>query len=210
LYFFSPDTQLSPVAAIFTPYPSPTMETANGIRIFNPTNRSAWRKWLAKNYKSTAPVAVVIFGKKSKTPNVTYADVVEEALCYGWIDNKGMKRDAESMFLQLVPRKEKSYWSKLNVDRAERMMKEGLMTKAGQRFIDIAKETGKWGEANVIPPDLQKAFDKKKKALKNFQAFAPWSQRFIIQWILQAKKPETRKERIEKTVSLAAENIKVK
>ena len=122
-------------------------EKINGIRTFNPANRSAWRKWLAKNHKSTEPVCLVVFHKKSKTPNIAYAEAVEEALCFGWIDNKGMKRDPESMYLQFCPRKEKSNWSKLNQDRAKKMIKEGLMTKAGQTLIDMAKRSGKWAVA---------------------------------------------------------------
>jgi uncharacterized protein YdeI (YjbR/CyaY-like superfamily) len=189
------------------------IEKKNGIRTFNPENRSAWRKWLAANHTSTEPVCLIVFHKKSKTPNITYDEAVEEALCFGWIDNKGMKRDEESMYLQFTPRKEKSNWSKLNRDRAEKMIQEGLMTKAGQVFIDMAKKSGKWDaalEADVIPPDLQKVFDKKKKAFKNFESFAPSSKRLIIQWILEAKKAETRQQRIEKTVELAAQNIKAR
>src|SRR3989337_3939708 len=187
------------------------MEKVNGVRSFKPANRSAWRKWLATNHTSIDPVCLVIFHKKSKTPNITYGEAVEEALCFGWIENKGMKRDDESMYLQFCPRKEKSNWSKLNRERVEKMIWEGLMTEAGQIFIDIAKSSGKWEaslEANVIPSDLQKAFDKKKKAFQNFQSFAPSSQRLIIQWITDAKKAETRQQRVDKTVQLAAQNIK--
>ena len=189
------------------------MEKVNGIRTFNPANRNAWRKWLASNCSSMEPVCLIVFHKKSKTPNITYDEAVEEALCFGWIDNKGMKRDEESSYLQFCPRKEKSNWSKLNRERAEKMMREGWMTDAGQAFIDMAKRSGKWNaslDADVIPPDLQKSFDKKKSAFQNFQSFAPSSQRLIIQWILDAKKAETRQRRIEKTVELAAQNIKAK
>jgi uncharacterized protein YdeI (YjbR/CyaY-like superfamily) len=187
------------------------MEKVNDIRTFNPSNRKSWRAWLAKNYRSKDPVCVVIYNKNSETPNVTYAEVVEEALCYGWIDNKGLKRDAESMYLQLTPRKATGNWSKLNRSRAERMISEGKMTQAGQVFIDIAKKNGKWDAAlafDVIPPDLQKAFEKKKKAWRNFEAFAPSAKRMIIQWIGEAKREETRKTRVAKTVELAAQNVK--
>jgi uncharacterized protein YdeI (YjbR/CyaY-like superfamily) len=189
------------------------MEELNGVRTFNPANRSAWRKWLSKNYTSTDPVWVAIYHKGSEKPNLTYADVVEEALCFGWIDNRANKRDEESMYLRVVPRKEKSSWSKLNRERAERMIKEKLMTKAGQVFIDLAKKSGKWDaalESDVIPPDAKKAFAKKKKAFENFQAFAPFSKRMIVQWITEAKRPETRKARIDKTVELATKNIRAK
>jgi uncharacterized protein YdeI (YjbR/CyaY-like superfamily) len=189
------------------------MEKVKGIRTFNPANRNEWRKWLAANCTSTEPVCLVIFHKKSKTPNIAYSEAVEEALCFGWIDNKGMKRDEESMYLQFCPRKEKSNWSKLNVDRAEKLMRDGLMTEAGQIFIDIAKKSGRWsasGDTDAIPPDLQKAFVKKKEAFQNFQSFPPSSQRLIIEWITSAKKAETRQQRIEKTVELAVQNIKAK
>jgi uncharacterized protein YdeI (YjbR/CyaY-like superfamily) len=189
------------------------MEKVKGIRTFNPANRSAWRNWLAANYTSTEAVCLIVFHKKSKTPNIAYDEAVEEALCFGWIDNKGIKRDKESMYLQFCPRKEKSNWSKLNRERAKKMIQGGLMTEAGQAFIEIAKRSGKWNASDasdVIPPDLQKVFDKKKKAFQNFQSFTPSSQRLIIQWIVDAKKPETRQLRIEKTVALAAENIKAR
>jgi uncharacterized protein YdeI (YjbR/CyaY-like superfamily) len=189
------------------------MEQINGVRTFNPANRKGWRTWLAKNYKSTAPICVVIYHKSSATPNVTYGEVVEEALCYGWIDNKGLKRDAESMYLQLTPRKATGNWSKLNRDRAEKMIGEGKMTEAGQIFIDIAKKNGKWAAAltmDELPEDLKKAFAKKKKAFENFKAFAPSSKRLIIQWISEAKREETRLARVQKTVELAAQNLKAK
>jgi uncharacterized protein YdeI (YjbR/CyaY-like superfamily) len=104
---------------------------------------------------------------------ISYDEAVEEALCFGWIDNKGMNRDEESSYLQFCPRKEKGNWSKRNKARAEKMIQQGLMTKTGQYFIDIAKENGKWDastQADVMPADLQKAFDKKKKAFLNFQS----------------------------------------
>jgi uncharacterized protein YdeI (YjbR/CyaY-like superfamily) len=188
-------------------------EKVNGVRTFKPANRAEWRKWLSANHTSTEPVCLVIFHKKSISPNLSYGDAVEEALCFGWIDNKGIKRDEESMYLQFSPRKENSNWSKLNRERAEKMIQDGLMTGAGQVFIDVAKKSGKWDaslEADVIPPDLQKAFDKKKRAFQNFQSFAPSSRRLIIQWIIDAKKAETRQQRIEKTVALAVQNIKAK
>src|SRR5688572_13379336 len=85
--------------------------TANGHRTFNPKDRKAWRAWLAKNHdKSQEPVYLAIYHKDSKTPNLTYADAVEEALCFGWIDHHAMKRDAESMYLKFSPRKADGNW----------------------------------------------------------------------------------------------------
>jgi uncharacterized protein YdeI (YjbR/CyaY-like superfamily) len=121
-------------------------EKTNGVRTFNPANREEWRKWLKDNHTSGEPVCLVIYHKASKTPNLTYNDAVEEALCFGWIDNKGLSRDDDSMYLQLGPRKEKSNWSLLNKERVKRIIKAGLMTPAGQALIDVAKKNGKWAE----------------------------------------------------------------
>lgn len=128
------------------------IEKINNIRTFNPANREEWRTWLADNHASTDPVCLVIYHKNSKTPNLTYADAVEEALCFGWIDNKGLSRDDDSMYLQVGPRKERSNWSLLNKERVKRMVKAGLMTPAGQLLIDAAKENGKWAENKKPKP----------------------------------------------------------
>jgi uncharacterized protein YdeI (YjbR/CyaY-like superfamily) len=181
-------------------------------KVFNPGNRDEWRQWLERNHTSTLPVCVVIFNKSSKTQNLSYEDAVEEALCFGWIDNKGMKRDHESMLLRFAPRKMQSNWSALNRNRAEKMIKQGKMTEAGMVFIDAAKKSGKWAAAksNAMPPDLKSAFMKQQNALKNFKNFAPSIQRQIINWVTDAKRPETRKRRIAETVEKAVKNIKVK
>ena len=188
------------------------MEIVNDTRTFHPASRAAWRKWLSTN-KSREPVCVVLYRKKSKKHNLAYADAVEEGLCFGWIDNRSWPRDEESSYLRFAPRKENSKWSKLNVERVTRLIREGQMTKAGLVFVDIAKKTGAWtaaSEADEPPADLKKAFSKNKKAYKNFQAFAPFAKRMINQWVLDAKRPETRGERIKKTVKLAAKNIRAR
>ena len=120
------------------------METNNGIETFHAKTRAQWRKWLAKNCESKKSVCLVIGRKNSKTKSISYAESIEEALCFGWIDSKANKRDPESFYLQFTPRKPKSNWSKPNIERVERMIKEGLMTEHGQKSIDIARRTGSW------------------------------------------------------------------
>lgn len=120
------------------------METNNGIEAFNAKTRRQWRKWLEKNSESKKAVCLILYHKNSKTKVISYNDAIEEALCFGWIDSKANKRDPESFYLQFTPRKSKSNWSKPNIERAERMIMEGLMTEQGQRSIDIAKQSGKW------------------------------------------------------------------
>jgi uncharacterized protein YdeI (YjbR/CyaY-like superfamily) len=130
-------------------------------------------------------VWLIIYNKDSKTPSVEYEEAVEEALSFGWIDSKPNKRDADSYYLFFAKRNPKSNWSKSNRERAEKMIKQGLMTEAGQAMIDLAKRMGTWTalkevQNSVILDDLQELFDKNKKAFDNFNAFPPSSKRIIL------------------------------
>jgi len=189
------------------------MEIKNGVKTFYPKTRKDWRQWLLKNHQVEKSVWLIMHHKNSDQPGINYAEAVEEALCFGWIDSKAIKRDSRSHYQYFSQRKAKSKWSKINRERAERMIREGLMAPAGKAMIDLAKQTGTWEaladvENTVIPEDLKKRFDRNQRAFRNFQSFAPSSQRVILGWILNAKKPGTRKKRIEETVKLAAKKIK--
>jgi uncharacterized protein YdeI (YjbR/CyaY-like superfamily) len=189
------------------------MELKDDKKTVYAKTRKEWRKWLEKNHSKEKSVWLIIYHKQSETPSVYYDEAVEEALCFGWVDSKANKRDTESSFLYFAQRKPKSNWSKANRERVEKLVNQGLMRPAGQAMIDLAKKSGSWTalvdvQNSVIPPDLQKHFDKNKTAFKNFQAFAPSSKRIILEWILNAKKPETRIQRIKQVVELAAKNIK--
>ena len=189
------------------------MEQLNGIQALNFKSRNLWRRWLEKNHTKEKSVWLILHNRDSKTPGMKMDEAVEEALCFGWIDSKAVKRDAESRYQYFSQRKPKSNWSSINRARVERLTAAGLMTPAGQALVDFARNNGTWEalvdvENAVIPEDLQKRFDKNKKALRNFQAFSPSARRIIIYWIHSAKRPETRKKRIEETVRLAAQNLK--
>lgn len=168
---------------------------------------------MEKNHQSEKSIWLIIYNKKSTTSSCKYEEAVEEALCFGWIDSIAKKRDAESSFQYFSVRKPKSNWSKSNRDRVAKLTAIGLITENGQKMIDLAKQTGTWEalvdvQNLVIPDDLQLLLNKNKKALNYFLAFSPSSRRGILEWILNAKKAETRLKRIEETVTLAADNIK--
>ncbi|SKB81179.1 YdeI/OmpD-associated family protein [Dyadobacter psychrophilus] len=191
------------------------METKNDIKAFYAPTRKEWREWLAKNSQSEKSVWLIIYHKTSATPSVYYPESIEEALCFGWIDSKSIKRDAESSYLMFTPRKTTGKWSAVNKERVERLTAAGLMTPQGQALIDLAKETGTWdalvdAENAVIPPDLQALLDKNEAALKNFLAFPPSAKRLILTWISDAKRPETRQQRVILTAEKAADNIRAK
>lgn len=124
------------------------METNNGIEAFYAKTRQQWRRWLEANSQSKKAVCLIIGHKNSKTKCIKYNEAIEEALCYGWIDSLANRRDIQSFYQKFTPRKPNGNWSNANIERAERMVKEGLMTEQGQKLINIAKQTGKWEYAS--------------------------------------------------------------
>ncbi|MGN7886023.1 YdeI/OmpD-associated family protein [Dyadobacter endophyticus] len=187
------------------------METKNGIEAIPAPSNKEWRAWLAKNGTKKDAVFLIIYHKDSPTPSIGYKESIEHALCYGWIDSKAIKRDEESFYLTFTKRNPKSKWSTVNKERAARMIAAGLMRPQGQAMIDLARETGAWDSLEtagnaVVPDDLQKAFDANPAAFENFGKFAPSSKRLILEWILNAKRPETRQRRITQSVEMASRN----
>lgn len=174
-------------------------------------NRAELRAWFEKNYAQPSGIWVVFYKKSSGRPTILYEEIVEEALCFGWIDSVGGKVDEERTKLYVAPRKKKSNWSAINKERVERLAKSGLIAPSGQVVIDEAKESGQWDALNdvdIVPPDLQQALDKNPTAKGYFELFPKSTKRGILEWILNAKQMETREKRIRETVSKAEHNIR--
>jgi uncharacterized protein YdeI (YjbR/CyaY-like superfamily) len=165
-----------------------------------------WREWLASNGHSAQEVWLVIYNKNSDTPSIRYHESIEHALCYGWIDSHTRKHSADSIRLRFTPRRPQSSWSEVNRERAGKMASLGLMTPAGQAMIDLAKARGRWHAADTIPAELSALLEQNPVARANFDRFPASSRRLILEWIGGAKKAETRRRRVERTVALAAEN----
>lgn len=183
----------------------------------HPRTRSQWRKWLAKNHSSFPGVWLIYYKKDRGKRKFNYADAVEEALCFGWIDSRPRKLDDQRAMLKFTPRKPKSMWSKLNKQRIEKLFEQKLMTAAGINKIEAAKKDGSWDIVNnsdfhagnnSLPGYLKKALNKNKKALENFHAFAPGYRKRFLFWIDSAKTPGTKAARIKQTLAMAAANKK--
>jgi uncharacterized protein YdeI (YjbR/CyaY-like superfamily) len=114
-----------------------------GVNAYYAENRGDWRKWLEKNHQSAPHVWLIIYKKQSGTPSVYYAETVEEALCFGWIDSKAVKRDQHSFYQFFARRNPSSNWSKVNKNRVEKLLKQGLIQPAGMVMIELAKQNGK-------------------------------------------------------------------
>lgn len=174
-----------------------------------------WAAWLNKNHASSSGVWLQISKKTSSVASVSYAEAVEVALCYGWIDGQGQSHDQTSWLQKFTPRGPRSIWSKINRGKAEALIRNGQMKAAGLKAIERARETGRWQAAYdsarsaSVPKDFQAELDKNAKA-KAFFATLNSSNRYGILFRIQTvKKAETRRKRIEQFVRMLAKHEKL-
>lgn len=173
-------------------------------------SRADWRAWLAANH-ATSPSIWLVTARKGQPGYLSNDDIVEEALCFGWIDSLPRALDDRRTMLMLSPRRPGSSWSAVNKARAERMIAAGAMTAAGQAKIDAASADGSWDrladvDALLVPDDLMAAFALHPGSAENFAGFPPSARRGILEWLQAAKRPVTRAKRLAEIAGLAAEN----
>jgi len=188
-------------------------ETYKGTDTITAEDRKHWRKWLSAHQSSEKRIWLIIFHKDSGIASINYEEAVEEALCYGWIDSLPNKRDDQSYYQLFSKRNPKSNWSRKNKLLVEKLMNQSRMTSAGLTMVEQSKQSGTWsaldGVENLItPPDLKAALEKNPFAEENFESFPPSVKRGILEWIFNAKRPETRAKRIEETATKASQNIR--
>jgi uncharacterized protein YdeI (YjbR/CyaY-like superfamily) len=178
------------------------------------TSRKEWRMWLEENHDTAEEVWLRYYKKPSGKPRIPYDAAVEEALCFGWIDGKIKRIDEDYYIQRFTPRRPGSRWSKYNVDRIRKLIREGLMDKAGLKAFQEALDKPELiyddrRDGNpVMPDDLNDKLSKNKTALENFMNFPQSSRRIYIEWLNSSKKPETRLRRIEKIIGFAEKNHK--
>jgi uncharacterized protein YdeI (YjbR/CyaY-like superfamily) len=187
------------------------MNAAVPANATHPATRTAWRKWLERNWSRRDGVWLVMWKQASGKAKMSYDEAVEEALCFGWIDSKPRALDARRSMLWFAPRKPGSGWSRPNKLRVERAIAAGRMTEAGLSKVEAARLDGSWAaldeiEKLSIPPDLAAALTRHDPAAAFFEQFPRSVKRGILEWIANAKKPETRSRRIEETARLARSN----
>ncbi|MFT3692841.1 MAG: YdeI/OmpD-associated family protein [Kofleriaceae bacterium] len=175
------------------------------------TDRAAWTAWLETNH-ATAPEVTLVFHKKhSRTPCVAYAEAVEEALCFGWIDGIVHRLDDDRYTHRFTPRRKTSVWSDINKARIAALEEAGKIRPAGQKVIDEARASGAWEKPwravmpDEMPAELVAAFAKSKKARAAYDALPPGQQRDWQRWVHQAKQDETRVRRATKAVATLAD-----
>lgn len=179
----------------------------------HPTSRAEWRAWLEENHARDEGVWLISYKKATGKRYVTYDEAVEEAICFGWVDSKVNRLDEERAMRWFAPRRPGSNWSRSNKQRVKKMIAANQMTAAGLAKIEAAKVDGSWSALDAVenlevPDDLAAALATYDAAEAHFEAFPRSVKRSILEWIANAKKPETRAKRIEETARLAQDNIR--
>ena len=176
-----------------------------------PQTRSAWRMWLATNHETARGVWVITWKKGASRTGPSYDDIVEEALCFGWIDSTRQKVDDERSMLMVTPRKPRSAWAATNKERVQRLIAEGKMRPPGLAAIEEGKRNGAWerldqSDAGEVPDDLARAIAKNKLAQQHWDAFPSGVRKWFVAWVNTAVRADTRMRRIEATVKQSKQN----
>jgi uncharacterized protein YdeI (YjbR/CyaY-like superfamily) len=174
-------------------------------------DRQAWRAWLEANHATSAGAWLVMRRREARLG--TYEAAVEEALCYGWVDGTAGRVDDERGKLYFAPRKARSVWAASNKARIERLLAAGRMAPAGLAAVERAKANGSWTMMDSVdrlevPADLGAALDARPGAGEGFAAWPPSVRKQVLGTIAQARRPETRLQRIGRFVDAAERNVR--
>jgi len=185
------------------------------IEVFYPESILEWREWLQKNHVSQKAVWLVFHKKASQKKSLSWSEAVDVALCFGWIDSKKIKINDDTSHQFFSKRKAKSTWSKINKEKINKLIADGLMTEAGYKTIEVAKENGSWTildevEELIVPDDLEEAFKIHEGSKDYFSGLSKSSKKMILHWIVLAKRSETRQKRIAEIAECASKQQKPK
>jgi uncharacterized protein YdeI (YjbR/CyaY-like superfamily) len=195
---------------LMPPKPASANKAGAALARIEPKTLKGLRAWLAKNHAQTDSVWVV-YVKKAAGGVFAASDITDEALCFGWIDSLPRSLDDTHAMLMISPRKARSGWSAVNKAKVEKLIADGRMAPPGLAAIEAAKASGAWDKLASVdaleePADLIAALKAAPPARDHWRAFPPSTRRGILEWILNAKRPDTRAKRIAETARLAAQN----
>ncbi|OCS49792.1 YdeI/OmpD-associated family protein [Ralstonia pickettii] len=172
------------------------------------TSQQAWEAWLETNGETAAGVWLRIAKRTAEDSTVSYAEALESALCYGWIDGQKQAENAHYWLQRFTPRTTKSIWSKINTTKAEALIAAGRMRPAGLRAVELAKRDGRWEAAyssastSTVPDDLQQALGANPKAKQFFATLNSQNRYAILFRIQNVKKAETRAKKIAQFIDM--------
>lgn len=174
------------------------MRTAMKANIFS--GPEAFRRWLEQNHDQVPELLVGIYNQRTDKGSITYREALDEALCFGWIDGVRRSVSQTTYSVRFTPRKARSYWSAVNLKRAEELKKLGRMAPAGLTALENrSQDSGKYSFENrpsKLDASFEKQFRANQKAWEFFSAQAPWYRRTSIFWVMSAKKEETKGKRM--------------
>jgi uncharacterized protein YdeI (YjbR/CyaY-like superfamily) len=191
------------------------MKKADHLPVIAFATQQDWEAWLKEHHTATRGIWLKIAKKETGIPSLSYAEALESALCYGWIDGQKASFDDQYWLQKFTPRGPKSMWSKVNCDKATALLASGRMQPAGIRQVELAKADGRWGAAYQsqseisIPDDFQEELDNNQKAKEFFTTLNSVNRYAILFRIQTAKKPETRSARIRKFIEMLSNNQKI-
>lgn len=175
--------------------------------------RAQWRAWLRRHHTTSAGIWLVRWKKDTGRPQVGYDAVVEEALCFGWVDSRPRSLDGDRSALLLAPRRPGSSWSRINKLRIEALEASSRLAPAGAAAVDRAKADGSWSAMDEVetlaePGDLRAALDATDAARAHWDGFPRSTRRAILEWINSARTDATREKRVRQTAADAARGIR--
>lgn len=186
--------------------------SSSELATYCPKNQQEWRLWLEKNHHSENSIWLIIYKKHTEHENLTWSQAVDQALCFGWIDSTKRPIDDEKYMQYFGKRKAKSNWSKINKEKIEVLTKAGLMTKAGIKSIEIAKQNGSWNildevEALIIPKELQIAFNQNPASEKYYSGLSNSLKKQLLYLVISAKRAETKAKRVNEIIDSAKQGL---
>jgi len=181
-----------------------------GRPLVHPESPQAWRQWLAEHHDTVGGAWVARWTRASGRAGLPYESLVEEALCFGWIDGLVNSLPGGRQAHLMTPRRRGSGWSRSNKERVALLVAADRMTDAGLAAVEAAKDDGSWtrldaAESLSEPDDLAAALDADLDARRHWAAFSASTRRGLLGWVLSAKRPETRSRRIATIVATAAQ-----
>jgi uncharacterized protein YdeI (YjbR/CyaY-like superfamily) len=167
------------------------------------------------NHETQQSVGLIQFKKECNVPTISWTEAVDEALCFGWIDSTRRTVDHQRFLQLFTRRKPKSVWSKINKEKVQRLTEQQLMAPAGLAAVAVAKQNGSWEILNEvetleIPKDLEAGLNSLPGAMLFFSGLSKSVRKAILQWLVLAKRTETRQKRIREIAELAAQGLKPK
>ncbi len=191
------------------------MSPAAELRILTFESDQAWEEWLEEHHTASPGVWMKIAKKASGIETAAYPAVLDTAICFGWIDGQRRACDERYFLQRFTPRRRGSKWSRINRDKATKLIAEGRMRPAGLAEVEQAREDGRWDAAYeppskiAVPDDLQRAFDRNPKAAAFFTTLDSQNRYAVLYRIQDAKRPETRARRIDQFVAMLNAGTKV-